>query len=115
MSIITGTLILRHQLLVERIGMSFISSRSVALQAHVDDVRAVLDLPARDFAGLFPLLLGDHVLEQARADDVGSLADDQRPVAVFRFHQFDPGIIRPMRSRGKPRAACLPSAICAMA
>ena len=35
-----------------------------ALQADVDDVRAVLHLPARDLDGLFPFLRGDQVLEQ---------------------------------------------------
>ena len=34
------------------------------LQADVDDVRAVADLPAGDLGRLFPLLFGDQVLEQ---------------------------------------------------
>jgi hypothetical protein len=82
--------------------MSFSSSRSEDLQAHVDDVRAVLHLPARDFAGLFPLLLGDQVFEQARADDVGALADDQRTVAVLGLHQLDAGIISAVRRADSP-------------
>ena len=57
-----------------------------ALEADVDDVGAVLDLPARDFGGLFPLLFGDHVLEQAGADDIGPLAHNEGTVRVFGFH-----------------------------
>ena len=79
-----------------------------ALQADVDDVRAVLHLPARDFGGLFPLLFGDQVLEQARADDVGALADDQRAVALFGFDQFDAGIVGAMRGRLARRAGACP-------
>ena len=71
---------LGHQLRVERIDvLQLFAIRG--LQAHVDDVRAVLHLPARDLAGFFPLLFGDHLLEQPRADDIGPLADDQRTVA----------------------------------
>ncbi len=79
-----------------------------ALQADVDDVRAVLHLPARDLAGLFPLLLGDHVLEQPRADDVGALADDQRAVALLGLHQFDARIVGAMRRAPASRAAACP-------
>ena len=35
------------------------------LQADIDDMRAIADLPARDLSRLFPLFGGDHVLEEA--------------------------------------------------
>ena len=70
-----------------------------ALQADVDDVRAVLHLAARDLDGLLPFLFRDQILEKPRADDVGALADDQRTVAVFGFDQFDAGVISAMRRR----------------
>ncbi len=75
------------------------------MQAHVDNVRAVADLPARDLGGFFPLLLRHHVLEQPASDDVGSLAHDQRPVALFGLHQLDARIVRAVRARGKPPRA----------
>ena len=52
----------------------------VTQDIDIDDVRAVANLPARDFAGLLPLFFRDHLLEQARADYVGALAhvDEQR-------------------------------------
>ena len=105
---------LRHQLRVERIDVLELFAIG-RLQAHVDDVRAVLHLPARDLARLFPLLLGDHVLEQTRADHVGALADDQRTVGIFGLDQFDSRIIRPVRRRGFTTCGAFPSAICAMA
>ena len=60
----------------------------------------LLHLPARDLGGLFPLLLGDQVLEQARADHVGALADDQRAIALLGLDQFDAGVVGAMRRRG---------------
>ena len=75
----------------------------------------LLHLPARDLGGLFPLLLGHHVLEQARADDVGALADDQRPVALLGLHQFDAGVVGAVRDCSGTARGRLPSAICAMA
>ena len=77
------------------------------LQADVDDVRAVLHLPARDFGGFLPFLFGDHVLEEARADHVGAFADDQRTEALFGFHQFDAGIVGAVRRRIHPRRLTL--------
>ena len=62
-------------------------------------MRAVLDLPARDFRGFFPLLFGDHVFEETRADDIGSLADDERTIAVLSLHQFFVRIVGSMRGR----------------
>ena len=47
---------LADQLLVERRDVRHLVAIG-ALQADVDDVRAVLHLPARDLAGLFPFLL----------------------------------------------------------
>ncbi len=94
--------------------MSAISSRSVRLQADVDDVGAVADLPAGDFGGLFPFLGGDQVLEEARADDVGALADDEGAVGVFRLDQFDAGIVGAVGG-GLGDAEVCPATICAMA
>ena len=99
-SIITGALILRHQLLVESGSISFSLVAIRGLKADVDNVRAVFHLPAGDFGGFFPLLLGDQILEEARADDVGAFADDQRTVAFFGFHQLDAGIVGAVRARG---------------
>ena len=98
---------LADQLLVERRDVLDLVAVG-ALQADVDDVRAVLHLPARDLGGLFPLLLGDQVLEQPRADHVGALADDQRPVALVGLHQFDAGIVGAMRGAPAARRGCLP-------
>ena len=61
---------------------------------------ALLHLPARDFSGLFPLLLGHHILEKPRADDVGPFAHNQRPVALVGFHQLDARIISAVRTSG---------------
>ncbi len=55
------------------------------LKADVDDVRAVADLPAGDLGGLLPFLRGDHVFEEAGADDVGALADDEGAVRILGF------------------------------
>ncbi len=77
---------LLDQLFIERRDvLNFVPIR--ALQADVDDMRAVFHLPARDFGRLFPLVLGDHVLEEARTNYIRALADDQRAVAVVRFDQ----------------------------
>ena len=76
------------------------------LKADVDDVRAILHLPTRDLARLFPFLGRDHFLEQARADDVGALAHDQGTIRVFGFDQFDAGIVRLVGRRLEPREAC---------
>ena len=79
-----------------------------ALQADVHDMRAAFHLPPRDFGGFFPLLGGDKILEEARADYVGALADDQRTSAVFRLDDFDPGINRAMIPVGSDGAVfCL--------
>ena len=96
---------LADQLRRRRAGCPSISSRSRGLQADVDDVRAVAHLAPRDLAGLFPLLFRDQVLEQARADDVGALADDQRAVALFGFDQLDAGIVGAVRRRRDLRGA----------
>ena len=87
--------------------MSFISSRSVVCRQTSMMCAPLRHLPARDLGGLFPLLLGDQVLEQARADHVGALADDQRAVAVLGLHQFDAGIVGAMlAARQRARASC---------
>ena len=67
-----------------------------ALQADVDDVRAVAHLAARDVGGLFPFLGGDEIFEEARADHVGALADEKRTIALLGFHEFDARIVGTM-------------------
>ena len=62
------------------------------LEADVDDVCAVADLPAGDLGGLLPFLSGDHVFEEAGADDVRALADDEWAIGVVGFDQFDAGV-----------------------
>ena len=104
---------LANQLLVEQRNV-FLLIALRALQAHIDDLRAAAHLPPRDLAGLFPLLFRHQILEQPRADHVGSLADQQRPRAVFRLNRLDPGVNRAMRLAGRTRGF-LPSAICAIA
>ncbi len=87
------------QLFVERRNVFFLIALG-ALQADIDDVSAAANLAAGDFAGFLPLFIGDQVLEEARADDVGALADQQGPGAVFGFDGFDSGIDGAMRLRG---------------
>ena len=113
-SIMIGALTSADQLLVERLDILHLVAIG-GLQADVDDVRAVLHLLARDLRRLFPFLFGDQVLEGARADDVGALADDQRAIAVFRLHQLDAGIVSAVRPEPSVTRGFLPSAICAMA
>src|SRR6266481_389127 len=71
-----------------------------ALQADVDNMSAAADLATGDFAGFFPLFFGDEIFEEARADDVGALADEQRARAVFGFDSFDAGIDGAVPLRG---------------
>ncbi len=82
---------LADQLLVKRRDVGDLVAVG-ALQADVGDLRAVADLAAGDLAGLLPLLGRDQVLEGARADDVGALADQQRPVGGLRLHRIDAGV-----------------------
>jgi hypothetical protein len=78
---------LADQLFVER-RMSFISSRSV-------DCRQTSTTCAPFFTCQRAISVASShfsprpVLEQARADHVGALADDQRTVLVVGFDQFD--------------------------
>ena len=88
------------QLLVERRNVVHFVAIG-ALQADVHDVRAAFHLPPRDFGGFFPLFGRHQILEQARADHVGALADDQRPRAFFGFDHFNPGINRAMIRLGR--------------
>ena len=91
-STITGTLIFRHECRVERIDVDgFVAVGR--LEADVDNLRTVLDLPSGDFTGLVPLLLGDRLREQPRTGGVGPLADNQRAIALFRFHELDTGVV----------------------
>ena len=104
-----GRFDLADQLLVE--GRDVLDLVAIgALQADVDDVRAVAYLAARDLGGLFPFLRGHQILEEARADHVGALAHDQRAIALLGLHQFDAGIVGAMRARGqRARALALGS------
>src|SRR5246127_365296 len=63
-----------------------------ALQADVNHVGATFYLTASDFCGFLPLFGGDQILERARADHVGALADNERARAFFGFDHFDTGI-----------------------
>src|SRR6185437_9265760 len=63
-----------------------------ALEADVNDMRAAFHLAAGDFGGFLPLVGGDEIFEQARADYVGAFADDERAGAVFGFDDLDAGI-----------------------
>ncbi len=87
-----------NQLFIERWNVLFLVALR-ALQAHVHNLSAAAYLPPRNLAGLFPFFFRDQVLEQARADHVGALADQQRPRAVLRFNRFNAGIERAMRFR----------------
>src|SRR6266478_6088812 len=87
------------ELFVKR-GNVFLFVALGALQANVYDVRAAADLAAGDFAGFFPLFFGDEVFEEARADHVSALADEQRARAVFSFDGFDTGIDGTVLFRG---------------
>ena len=69
------------------------------LQADVDDLRAALDLAARDLGRLVPVAGRHQVAELPRADDVGALAHQQRPVVGGGLDQLDAG------ERRAPRAA----------
>ncbi len=67
-----------------------------ALQAHVHDLRAATHLAPGNLAGLLPFLFRDEVLEESRADDVGSFADEQRPRGFFHLNRLDSRIDRPV-------------------
>ena len=59
------------------------------LQADIDDLRAALHLAAGDL-GRFVPLAGVHELPKLlRANDVGALADQQRPVVLVGLDQVD--------------------------
>ena len=95
-----GRFDLADQLLVE--GRDVLHLFAVgALQADVDHVRAVAHLAPRDVGGLFPLLRGHQVLEEARADHVGPFAHQQRAVALLGLHQFDARIVGAMLAPGQ--------------
>src|SRR6266851_4301764 len=71
-----------------------------ALQADVDNVRATTYLAAGNFAGFFPLFLGDEIFKEAGADDVGALAHEQGARAVLGFDGLDAGIDGAVLFRG---------------
>ena len=81
--------------------MSSISSRSVLCRQTSMTCAPLRHLPARDIGGLFPLFRGHQILEEARADHVGALAHQQRPVALLGLHQFDARIVGAMLARGQ--------------
>ena len=58
-------------------------------EADIDEVGARLDLGPGDLGGLLPLLVHDQPLELAAADDVGALADDQRPARLLALDVLD--------------------------
>ena len=93
---------LSNQLLVERRRIAQFVALG-ALEAHIHNLRAVAHLAPRNLAGLFPLFFRDKILEQARADYVGALADDQRPVTLLGLDH--PGDGRDMLVRGSAAAA----------
>src|SRR5579872_2655304 len=57
-------------------------------------MRAVADLPPRDFGSLFPLLLRDQVFKQPGADHIGALPNDQRTVAILGLDEIDASVKR---------------------
>ena len=59
-------------------------------QAHVEDLRPVLDLPAPDLGGLLELVGDDQLLEPPRADHVRALTHEQGAVVVGRKEDLDP-------------------------
>src|SRR5450755_2542604 len=54
-------------------------------------MRAVPHLPARNLGSLFPLLFGDHSLEEPGANHIRAFANDQRTVAVFGLYEINTG------------------------
>ena len=71
-------------------------------ETGVDDMRAVANLLAGDFGGLFVFALGDEAFEFTAADDIGALADHNGPFFRRNFKIFDAG---DMESRGALRIA----------
>src|SRR6185312_12191154 len=67
------------------------------LQTDVDDVRAITNLPAGYFGRLFPLLFGNHLLKEPRADHISALPNNERAIAVFRFDKIDAGNVGAVR------------------
>ena len=65
----------------------------------VDDLRAVLDLLARDFDGGLVIARHDQLLEARRSGDVGTLADIDETGGGKIAH----GNIRPVRDRARAR------------
>ena len=88
--------------------MSSISSRSVLCRqtsmtcAPLRTCRRAMSVASSHFS------CGHQVLEQARADHVGPLADDQRAVALLGLHQFDAGVVGAvLAARQRARALAL--------
>ena len=77
------------------------------VHVDVDDLRAVLDLLARDATRLLVLLVQDQAREGLRAGDVGALADvdEQRVVGdVERLEAGQPQRLRQRRHRARRHA-----------
>ena len=53
---------------------------------------AAFYLATGDFSGFFPLFGGDEILESARTDHVGALANNEWPSAFLSFDHFDAGV-----------------------
>src|SRR5262249_9371479 len=66
------------------------------LQTYIHDVRAIANLTACNLRRLFPFFFRDQVLEVARTNHIGALADNQWPIAVFDLDQLDPRVVRTM-------------------
>src|SRR5216684_564633 len=58
-------------------------------EADVQHLRPALDLRAPNLRAFLELVLDDEVLELARADDVGPLADEHGPVVVGGIERLD--------------------------
>ena len=62
------------------------------LEIDVDDVRAALDLRARNLSRFLEFLVRNQPLKSARANFVGAFANDQRAVVVRCLNEFDAAV-----------------------
>jgi hypothetical protein len=92
-----------HQLGEERFDVRDLVAVGV-LQADVDDLRAAAHLGAADLGGGLVVAASDELLELARAEHVGALADEERPVVGGELDGLDAGDERAlvMRDRARP-------------
>ena len=84
---------------LEKSGHRLLRVEQALVHIDVDDLRAVLDLLARDLHGWFIIARHDQLLEARRSGDIGALADIDEAGGGKIAH----GMLRPVRDRAPAR------------